>query len=221
MKKYLSFFAVLAMLFSFNVSAALAEENGGAVRDDLRLKREEAKKEWEAKRDTFRKEFEMKRGEAKAKMEALRASLKTERDAAKAKIKEARIVGREKALERFDGAVLRMTALKEKINSKITALKAKGVDTTGAEAFVATAETKIDEAKAKIAEANALFGTSIEKLSEENKTTLRTLTKETQALIKEAHKALGDAVKSLKDAVKAKIKAEKPAETDDSGETEN
>lgn len=101
-----------------------------------------------------------------------------------------------------------MTNLKNKVNEKITELKAKGVDTAEAEAFVATAGAKLNEAKDKIAEMNTLLASSIEKLTLEQKTELRKLAQETQTLLVESHRALRDAVKSLKDAVKAKMENE-------------
>ena len=62
-------------------------------------------------------------------------------------------------------------------------------------------EKKVDQIKIKITEMNALLAGSTNQLSAENKTKLRTLATETQALIKETHKTLGDAVKSLREAM--------------------
>ncbi len=197
MKKYLSLLVVLLMVFTINASLSRAEEDSAT--GDLRVQREEAKK----------------------KMEAMRATLKTEKDAAKAKIAETRIEGREKALERFDGAVLRMKNLKDRVNAEITKLTAKGVNVTVAKALVVTAETKLAAATVKIAEANALLALSTEKLSKENKTKLMTLAKETQSLIKEAHEALNDAIKSLKTETRIKLGIkEKDDDKDDSNTTQ-
>ena len=217
MKKYLGFVAVAVLAFSFTAAPVFAKDDEGG-KDSLKDKRETIKKEIELKRETWKKEFELKREEAKAKFEALKESLKKENDAAKANIKEGRLTGRENALGRFDGAVLRISDLRTKVDAQITKLKAKGVDTAKAEEFSALAEDKLDEAKTKITDATTLLGTSIEKLTPDQKTKLRTLAQETQTLIKEAHSSLGDAVKSLKEAVKAKIKAEKPADTDNDGD---
>jgi hypothetical protein len=148
------------------------------------------------------------RDAAKQKLEALREQLKNEKDAAKARIKEARINGRENALQRFDAAVARISALKDRVNVRIAALEAKGVDVTNAKIFVATAETKLTAAAGKITEINALLAVSINELSAADKTKLRTLANDTQTLIKDAHQALRDAVKSLKDMLKIKMDAE-------------
>ena len=71
------------------------------------------------------------------------------------------------------------------------------------------------EVQTKITEANTLLSGSINQLTEENKATLKTLTKEMQTLVNEAHKALNDAVKSLKIAVKLKLESAKTAEEND------
>lgn len=177
-----------------------------------------------ARIEEMRKEHEAAREAAKLKMEALRTQIKGERDAVKAKIEEGRIVGREKALERFDTAVERLTALKDRVLEHITKFEAKDVDVEGAKDFVETAETKLSEAETKIAEMNALLALSVEKLSQENKTKLRTLAMETQALLKAAHQALIDAIKSLKDAVKAELEEKEEGEDeneDDENEEDN
>ncbi|MFA6257086.1 MAG: hypothetical protein WCT29_03120 [Candidatus Paceibacterota bacterium] len=192
------------------------------AREEFKLRTETLKKEMELKRETLRKEFEVRREEAKQKMEGLREQLKKEKDAAKAKIGGERVLGREQALERFDGAVERMLGLKEKVDAVIARLEAKEVNTVKAKEFSTTAETKIKAAKEKVLETTTLLTTSLDQLTAENKTQLRTLAQETQTLLTDARLALRDAVKSLKDEVKAKIEAEKPAEADDdSNDTEN
>ena len=141
----------------------------------------------------------------------MKTNIKLEKDAAKAKIKEKRIVGRENALKRFDEAVLRISNLKDKVSAQVEKFVAKGVDTASAEDFVATAETKLSEAKAKIIEANALFSVSIDELTAENKTALKTLVKDIETLIRNAHKALNDGIKALKDAARVKMEADTSA----------
>lgn len=185
------------------------KEKREGIRNEIKDKRDEIKTRMEVKREELKEKREAMREEAKQKMEDLKEKIKEEKDGAKAKIKELRIEGREKALERFDKAVERMTNLKDKILRTITTLKLKGVDVTGAEGFMATAETKLNEAKAKIAEINILLSISIKELTPENKTNLRTITKEIQTLVKETHNALKDSTKALKDAVKIKTEAEK------------
>lgn len=217
MKKYLGLFVVLVLAFVINTNSTYAREGDVGSDDGLsptqKLERESLREGMKEKRETLREEFKTKREEAKQKMSELREKLKGEKDKAKAKIKELRIAGREKALERFDGAIKRITTLKDKINTHITKLEVKGVNVTDAKAFLATAQEKLDAADAKTAEINALLATSIDELSKENKTKLRTLAQETQALIKEAHGALKDAVKSLKGQVKIKVEGEKNINT--------
>jgi hypothetical protein len=169
---------------------------------------------FETAREEMKSKIEALRQEAKIKMEALKASIKTEKDAAKAKIKEARIASREKILVRFDEVVKNLTGLEVRVNARITALEAKGVDTTAAKASVAIADAKLLDIKTKVAAANTLLAKSINQLTTEDKATLKTLVMDTQTLVKDARQALKDAVKSLKDSVKVKLEAKTSEKTE-------
>ena len=207
MKKYLSLFFVLAMMFSISAPMVRAEDEQG----DQNSTRTEIEQKIDAIREA-----------AKEKMDALRAQLKDEKDALRAKVEELRITGRERALERFDRAIKRMTDLKTMISGRLTTLKARGVDTAKAEASLAIADTKLNDAKNKIAEIHTLLAASLKELNLENKTKLRKLAQEIQGLIVDAHRALRDAVKSLKDAVKVKMDKEgKVKAENEQGENNN
>jgi hypothetical protein len=169
---------------------------------------------FEVAKEELRSKIEALRQEAKTKMEALKASIKNEKDAAKAKIKEARIASREKVLVRFDEVVKNLTDLEVRVNTKIAALEAKGVDTTAAKASIATADAKLLEIKTKIADANTLLAKSINQLTVADKATLKTLVMDTQTLVKDARQALRDAVKSLKDSVKVKLETKASEKTE-------
>lgn len=233
MKKYLSLFIVLVIIFTISFKAAQAENmpatNTGAgvnanlsvearlkaqaelkaKRDammaDLKGKQAEVKTQIQTQREEMRTKIQSMRMDAKTRMSAWRDSFKTERDAAKVKIKEARLNLREMALKRFDAAMARMTGLQGRINTHISTLEVKGVNVEDAKKFMATAETKLDAADAKTAEINALLAVSINELEVNNKAKLKTLAGEVQTLIKDAHMAMISAVKSLKDSVKIKM----------------
>ncbi len=228
MKKYINLFIVGVLVFSSfglfsivqaienpNTSASISVQNLGQeikkIRDGIGLKAEiktETRAEVNAKIEKMKEGVKTLREEAKNKMEALKETLKNEKDEVKVRAMEVRIVGREKALERFDNAIEKMGDLKDRINSQITKLKAKGVDVANAESLMVTAETKLAEAKIKIVEINTLLAGSTNQLSTENKTRLRTLAGEIQTLIKETHQALNDVVKSLKINLRIRIEAE-------------
>ena len=213
MKKYLGLFMVLSITFFVNANITKAEGTnfsvGAGINPQYDGQNDNVNKDTQIiKKEEVKNQIEVIREEAKQKMEALRESIKNEKDIIKAKIKELRIAGREKALERFDKAIERITDLKNNVNEKIAELQAKGIAVVDAKAFVATAETKLAGAKSKIVEINALLVVSINELTLENKTKLRTLAQDTQNLIVEAHRALRDAVKSLKAALKVKMEAE-------------
>src|SRR3989344_67609 len=217
MKKYISLFMVLAIMLVANVGMVRAEDDGDKEGwGEIKLKAE-VKGDRDEARAEMRLNIETTREEMKQKMETLREKIKDEKDAIKAKMEETRIVGREKALERFDNAIERISEWQIKVEAKIAELETKGVVVTNAKNFLATSEAKLTAAENKIAEINAILTVSIEKLTLENKTKIRTLAGETQTLVVEAHKALRDAVKSLKDEVKIKLEAEAKVEV----ETEN
>jgi hypothetical protein len=217
MKKYLSLFAVLALAFFINTSSLKAEDGAGILGTDVKL-RTDLKAEVKSERAEVRADMNLKvqasREEARLRMEALREKIQGEKDEMRAKAQEMRIVGREKALERFDKIIENISNLKDRINAKISTLEEKGVDVTGAKGFIVEAETNLTAAKDKVTEINLLLAASIETLTLEDKTKLRTLTQEAQGFIVEAHKALRDAIKSLKDALRVKIQAEAETEVD-------
>lgn len=185
MKKYLSLFVVIAIMFVANVQITRASNEQG--QGEITMERKTVQNQV---RENFDK---------------LRINIKNEKDAVMARNQEMRIVGREKALERFDTAVERINNLKDKINTRIANLEAKGVVVEGAKNFIATVETKLNVIDTKIIEINTILSASINELTLENKTQLRTLAQDTQTLIKEAHQALNDAIKSLKDNLKVKL----------------
>lgn len=233
MKKYIGLFAILLMTFFVTGKVLLAESSNerDSITDDVKVEatddgdedtdvsevkttREILKKEIETKREAFKQEIELKRETMKQKMEELKTKIKDEKDTIKAKAEEVRIVGREKALERFDNTIKRISEWQVKVEAKITELEAKDVSVTVAKDFLKISEEKLDVAEKKVIEINAVLASSIDELTQENKTKLRTLTQETQTLVVEAHKALRDAIKSLKDEVKAKIQAETEVDTE-------
>lgn len=217
MKKYLGVFIVLALTLAVNVQTSRAEDSDRVETEIKKLKPELKEKRDELKkgREVLKDEIKNIRKEAKQKMETLKEKIKEEKDAVKIKIKELRIMGREKALERFDKVAERLDELKNKISAQIAEFETKGIVTTNAKIFVATAETKLTAVGDKIAEINALLAVSINELSSENKTKLRTLTKDTQTLVRDAHQALKNAIKSLREAIKMKIELERSNNSSD------
>lgn len=163
----------------------------------------------EIQREQIKAEIEKIREEAKQKIEALREKIRSEKNKIKAKISEARIIGREQALQRFDFAIEKLNALKDNVKAKITKLEAQGINVEKAKEQVVIAETKVVEAKIKVAEASTLLSASVNELTKENKAKLKKLTQETQALIKDAHQALNEAIKFLKSEIKNRIETTK------------
>ena len=245
MKKYISLFAILVLIFVVSVKITKAEDSGtlpatinentsaetstninipvkikgvfrekiesqikklkaerAAIKTEVQDNNEEAKQRIQILKEDIRNQIKSAREQAKQKMEDLKIKIREEKDKIKSEREQTRIDIRERALERFDKIVEKITNLKDRVNSQIVKFEARGVDVVNAKDFVVTAETKLNEAEAKIAEINVLLSASVGQLTAEEKTTLRTLTQDTQTLVKEAHQALIDAIKSLKDNLK-------------------
>lgn len=237
MKKYLGLFIVLSMIVFLGAKIVQAEDGGqkgspvSGIRTETSDDRNESASEkedsesedsevgkdqsknnsgvLETEREKIKEQAESIREEAKQKMEVLREKIKEEKDAIKAKIKNERIDGRQKALDRFDNAVERINSLKDRVNTMIDNLAIKNVDTTNAKNSVQKVEALLIDIKAKIAGANTILVTSIDQLTTEQKTNLRTLNQDIQKLVKDAHASLVEAVKSLKDSLKIKLEENK------------
>lgn len=218
MKKYINLLIIWTLVFSLLGSFKIVQAVENSDMPDQNLEQEgkevkdTSKEEIKSEKEDAKSNMEALREVAKQKMEELKNKVKEEKNKTKAKIKEERITGREKALERFDKAVEKMSELKNKVSVQIIKLELKSINTADAKSFIATAETKLNEAKIKIIEVNTLLAGSINQLSTEEKVKLLTLTTDIQSLIKETHQALNDAVKSLKDAVKVKLESLKTEE---------
>jgi DNA repair exonuclease SbcCD ATPase subunit len=221
MKKYLNVFLILVLVFLISTSVAFAiatpSKNDKAMnlKEKSETEKMDLKNKIQANKEEVKAEIEKTREEAKTKIEALKTKIQSEKDKKKAKISEDRILGREKALERFDKIINKLNTLKESVNSKITKLEARGINTDTAKKEVATVEAKIIEAKGKVAEISKILSESTNQLSKENKTKIRQLAQETQALLREVHQSLIKAIKYLRDTLKNKPAEEDTDTTDD------
>ena len=204
MKKYLSLVSISTLALLLSTSFAFAQTTTPEPSANEYGQQVQAiKQDLKTATDAAKADIEKARTAAQQKLDALKASLKNEKNKATAQLKQMRLNGREEALTRFDNAVARISTLEDKVNLQITKISAKNIDTTAAKNFVATADTDLNNAKAKITEATTLLAGSTNQLTKENKVKLQTLAKDTQTLIVQARQSLNDAVKSLKDAVKA------------------
>src|SRR6185503_13519930 len=127
MKKYLSLFVVLAIVFAIGINVAKAEDSAVLKTDKTRADMEKLTDLTPEKRAEAKMKMETMREEAKKKLKTLKEQIKSEKDANLAKIKMARVAGRENAMQRFDEAVSRITNLKNRVAAEITKLQAKGV----------------------------------------------------------------------------------------------
>ncbi|MFH1608735.1 MAG: hypothetical protein ABH951_01800 [Patescibacteria group bacterium] len=209
MKKYLNLFIVSLFIFSISSVAFAFQgtpltnmvQERETVRQEIQVMKTNIQTATVQEREQIRAKIMDLRETAKQNMLQLREQVKIEKDAIKAKTQEGRLLGREIALERFDKAVERITALTEKVNALIIKYETDGVDATEAKDLIAAADLKMTEAKSKIAEAADILSTSTNQLTTENKTALRTLKNEAQTLVKGAHLDLIKAIKSLKTVV--------------------
>ena len=208
--KKLSLFVVIALIFVVGTRITRAQNPTLDTREVLPIQtlqnnteaeKEAIQKEMNAEREKTKQDITAKRGELKTKMEVLRESIKKEKNIAKAKTKTDIITGRENALNRFDQVVGNLTDLKDKINNQIAHLKTNNVDTTGAEAFIATSETRLNDLRARIVDAHTLFSASLNELTTADKTSLLNITNDIQSITNDIRDTLNNAIQSLKDSI--------------------
>lgn len=129
----------------------------------------------------------LKEGKMDRKMEAARAFIK-------------------QSGERMRNAIDRLKKLSDRLDGAIVKFKEKGVDTTAAEALIATAKVKVGEAEVAVANAMSAIeaakpgttGASTGEVSEATRKAVKDALDKAKEAIDAAHKALVEAVKSLK-----------------------
>ena len=124
-------------------------------------------------------------------------------------------------ITKMRAAVVRLTKLADRLDSRIAKLKAQGVSTATAEANIAIARTKIAEASATITLGEGSIASAV--LSIDSAATgtamstagkgVRDALEKARAAIKEAHKALVLAITSVKANVKVEVSASSSATT--------
>lgn len=100
---------------------------------------------------------------------------------------------------RFDGVVIKLTSLADRIETRIEALAADGVDTTEETAALEDAKTAIATAETVIEETQVTITAAVDNEEEISREGLRDLVKEAKEAIKTAHGALVDVVRLLKE----------------------
>ena len=149
--------------------------------------------------ETVKEEVQVLREEAIEKLQDLKEKVKNEKDKVKAKVKEEILLGREQALERFDKAIERVENLKVKVEKQTVKMEARGiVIKDDLKNLSLQAESKLNEARAKMVEINDLLAKSTNQLSKEDKAKVVALTKEAQQLIKDAQKMLNEEIFELR-----------------------
>jgi chromosome segregation ATPase len=156
---------------------------------------------------TLRGEIKDKRQEVRAEVEQKKGEIKTNLEQEREKIKSERIqfvnkqVGNlvEQMTKRFNAAVERLTKIADRIDSRIAKIKATGKDTSGAEASVADARAKINQAKTDIAKIPDLVNEGIATTTpKERFSGLRTLADTIRKELEGAQSSLTKALKTLR-----------------------
>lgn len=142
----LPLFVILLAVFSFDAFAISNDQSVGKMGErleELRLKRQEIRDRNLEKRQVLQENFKEKRENLQENREAKKEQFKGE---AATRIRNAFAV----ILRRYNAALLRLDKISERLASRIDKLKAKGVDTSKAEADLASAEAAGAEAQAAI-----------------------------------------------------------------------
>ena len=169
-------------------------ENRMERRDEMRNKLKE-------RASSTRENIEERRGEMRTRMQERRSDI-LKREAAQ-------------VIKRMHAAIDRFTKIADRIDSRITKMKEKGVDTGKAEASVAIARTKITEATAAVANAEASIASAADNADASASTTassdagkpVREALQKARVAVEAARKALVEAVESLRANVKVEIHA--------------
>lgn len=210
--KYLGLLILMALL-SFTSIASAREDK---PRDDSNLIREKqidktnsgsrAKPEIESVKENYRKEVEVLKDKYEKEIEVLKSKLGSEKGGVEAKAKELKYNNRISSLKVWTNAINRIKNLKERLNKAIEKANANGVNTDIAKASLTAADDKIIAIQAKSDAMKAILIKPLP-MSEADKTSLQTLSKEAQTLTREANALLHKVLKELKEAIIAKKKA--------------
>jgi|GEM_PF-2371819 len=156
-----------------------------------------------AQMETIKSKINDLRQVAIQKMNALKIKVQTQVNKVKAKTQGDIITGREEALGRFDTAIQRVEDLKIKVENQVTKIESQGTTITDdIKGLSVTAESKLNDARAKVVEINTILAKSTNQLSKDDKTKLTTLTNDTQTLIKDAQGTLNNEVVAIKKLLK-------------------
>ena len=208
MKKYLSLFIIFAFMFS--VSLAKAEETPAntqsAFNNTLKAKREVFRGELQAKREAFKASVDANRQafnqSLKAERKVFVGELKTLRDEFKAtkleKKEQFRGNAQKMVGKRFEVAVRNLERIQARVSILIEKLNTAGKDTTDATEYLNLSTQKLDEAKLKVAEIEALIPASGEKVTPEIFEQIKLGARDAKDLFKESHNNLVQAIKLIK-----------------------
>lgn len=187
--------------------------NVAGKRENAQEKRAELKE----KRVEVRENVKEKRAELEEKRSEVRENVKERRDEVRQKMEERKseILSRmaHQMIRRMKAAIERLDKLADRIDSRITKLKAKNIDTTKAETNISIARAKIAEAitAVKIAEGAVAGAITQADMVAANKETsvdagkpIREALEKARQAVFAAHKAIIDAVESLKATVKVR-----------------
>ncbi|MEK7564158.1 MAG: hypothetical protein AAB510_01140 [Patescibacteria group bacterium] len=227
MKKYLSLFVLLAMVFAFN-AVAKAEDGTSSTGttkpgfrgEELKERRDEFKNQVRENRDAFREKVKTERKTFVDNLKSRRETFKTE---LKAKKEEWKILKEDKKVEfcgkakemvtrRFEVAIGEVTKAHTRLEEVISKLKTNGKDTASAEAALKLSKDKLAEAKTKLADIKKLVpeGENVCKnMTPETFEKIKISAREARDLLKEAREEIHNTIKEIKN-----LRTEKSASDD-------
>lgn len=155
------------------------------------MKPEERKEAVRAHMEERKESFEVKRA-------AFASTTMERREKVAAKVTEVVTARFEHATKLLSAMVLRLSGIADRIDARIDALTAEGVDTAAAEDALALARTEIDEAEASVTGlSDALAEALVSDTPRESLQATRTLAEEAKTAIRTAHEALKKAAAAL------------------------
>ncbi|MCX6747917.1 MAG: hypothetical protein NTW98_03185 [Candidatus Nomurabacteria bacterium] len=220
MKKYLSLFTLLALVFVFNIanaeeaipsttSAGTGEEvpltpsqKRAEMMRTLKTTAEENKEKRTEVREEMKSKIEEAKEEGRSKMDAFREKVDGVKDIKKQKALKVMLESRMRVFDGFTKALENTTKTATKVKEYTTKVEALGLDTTTAKANIVIVDTALLDAKAKIAEAATLLSAKTDKLTAEDKTKIKALSDGIKMDLKTARETLNSTTKTLKETLK-------------------
>lgn len=170
--------------------------------EKLKKEKDDIRKELEQKRNKIKETIKENQNKIQKEREDLRNEIKEKKDNLKIEIEKKRGNQieqiKERTIRKITSAIARLENMQARLETRITKLEIKNINTTSAKASLAISKQKIVDAKLAIESIKDLVSTPEMKTSDKVKL-VKEAGKKVEELLKESHKALVEAINNLKE----------------------